>query len=319
MMSRDDQRPLVDTSELPLLEEDEFNTTCAPSTFRRSKSTNFTCSNHGYELSSYDKEESDFDLRGSMRAASRKYQESVARLRSSLRGENKNSTVANSSGSNRFTYMRQNSSPASTASHSNNQWETNSVIIKNSLTMETSGYISNGSHNNRDFHSNSDGSRQSGFGSRNTTTPNSQGNSPAANDSGYYGNNTPVAMQNTSHSNDRSNDEKSRVTISRNSGQYADVTEHVTHLVTGVSSAPGHQEDITDGVSDEETDLLHSMTQRSPFRRSMPRRHSYHNLRNAYQSQAMFRQRQQQQQRLQTMQGQNQQNQDQVIQVRLTK
>ena len=290
-MSRDDQRPLVGDTDGHLVEEDEFNTSSARSSFRRSKSTNFTRSNHGYELSCYDNEES--DLRGSMRAASRKYQESVARLQSSQRGESKNNTVANGKGSNRFTYVRQSSSPAS---HNSSKWETGSAISNISVTTESSGYHSNRTHNT-DFFNSSHVSGQSGFISG-KISPNIRGNSPA-NDSGYYGNNTPVATQNR---NAHGSGDKSRVTISRNSRQYADVTQHVTC----VSSIRGHQEDTTDGASDEEADSLHSMSRKSPFRRSMPRRHSYHNLKNAYQSQMAFKQRQQMLQ---------EQNQNQTIEV----
>ena len=124
---------------------------------------------------------------------------------------------------------------------------------------------------------------------KSVTTPNFS-DTNSANDSGYCGNNTPRQTGTSCH-----NDEtiKSRVTISRNSGEYADVTQPRVH-VTNVSFASDHQVDTVDGASeDEEADMLHSMHRRSPFRRSMPRRHNYHNLKNAYQSQVLFKQKQQ--------------------------
>ena len=290
-MNRDERRPLVDNNDVPLVEE--FTSAFARSSFRRSVNTNFVRSNHGYDDSSYGDES---DLRGSMRAASRKYQESVARLRSSQR-EIKSYAVAKGNESNRHLYLRQNSSPAPVSPGYN--WETSSAISNNSFATETFGYQSNRS-NFREYLSNNNVPTQGRFQMpRSVTTPNFSDNN-SANDSGYCGNNTP---RQTGTSCQKDETIKSRVTISRNSGEYADVTQPRAH-VTNVSFASDHQVDTVDGASeDEEADRLHSMHRRSPFRRSMPRRHSYHNLKNAYQSQVLFKQKQQS---LQQQQNQNQ-------------
>ena len=281
-MNRDERRPLVDNNDVPLVEE-EFTSGFARSSFRRSINTNFVRSNHGYDDSSYGDES---DLRGSMRAASRKYQESVARLRSSQL-EIKSYAVAKGNESNRHLYLRQNSSPAPVSP--GNNWETSSAISNNSFATETFGYQSNRSHF-REYLSNNNVPTQGRFQMpRSVTTPNFSDNN-SANDNGYCGHNTP-RQRGTSCQNDETI--KSRVTISRNSGEYADVTQPRAH-VTNVSFASDHQVDTVDGASeDEEADMLHSMHRRSPFRRSMPRRHSYHNLKNAYQSQVLFKQKQQ--------------------------
>ena len=281
-MNRDERRPLVDRNEVPLV-EDEFTSGFARSSFRRSMNSNFVCSNHGYDDSSCGDES---DLRGSMRAASQKYQESVARLRSSQR-QIKSYSVGTGGEGNKNLYLRQNSSPAPVSP--GNSWETGSAISNNSFATETSGYQSSRS-NIRDYLSNSHVPRQGRFQiPRSVTTPNFP-DTNTANDSGYCGNNTPRQTGTSRHNNETI---KSRVTISRNSGEYADVTQPRVH-VTNVSFTNDHQADTVDGASeDEEADMLHSMHRRSPFRRSVPRRHSYHNLKNAYQSQVLFKQKQQ--------------------------
>ena len=299
-MNRDERRPLVDNNDVPLV-EDEFTSGVARSSFRRSTNTNFVRSNHGYDDGSCGDES---DLRGSMRAASRKYQESVARLRSSQR-QIKSYTVTTGNESNRHLYLRQSSSPARMSP--GNSWETGSAISNNSFATETSGYQSNRS-NIRDYQSSSHVPRQGRFQMpRSVTTPNFP-DTNSANDSGYCGDNTPRQTGTSCHNNETI---KSHVAINRNSGEYADVTQPRVH-VANVSFANDHQPDTVDGASeDEEADMLHSMHRRSPFRRSMPRRHSYHNLKNAYQSQVLFKQKQQ------SLQQQNQ-NQTLNIEVSVT-
>ena len=297
-MNRDERRPLVETSDVPLV-EDEFTSGFVRSSFRRSVNTNFVRSNHGYDDGCYGDEN---ELRGSMRAASRKYQESVAWLRSSQR-EMKNFNI---NGNNRHLYLRQSSSPGPVSPGT--KWETGSSVSNTSFVTDTSGYRSNRS-NTRDCRSSMP--RNGAFQiPRSVTTPNFRDNSPA-NDSGYYGNNTPRQTSNSRHSNEA----KSRVTISRNSNEYADVTQP-RNQVLNVSFASDHQVDTVDGASEEEeADTLHSMHRRSPFRRSMPRRHSYHNLKNAYQSQVMFKQKQHALHQQNPHPNQNQ-NQSQVMEVR---
>ncbi len=296
---RTTMRPLPeDYSDVPVLEDENLPGAEVPlGNFRRSKSTTFVRSNgHSYLANGcYGDaagDEDEADLRGSMRAASRKYQETVARLRSSQREENRNHSPATNG--NRCSYLRQNSSPAA-ASPGNNQWETSSVVSSQSYSSR----ISQDDNRQSNFPGNGFVAMENGhfqdrlkpFQSNTGTTSSLQRNPLATH-----------RIQNGGLSNNSNNDPP-RVSISRNSGQYADVTEkpHVTgnNVISGngqnSSSGSGFRQqndDVTTGSGDEEQDLMtsmHPLTRGSVFRRSAPRRHSYHNLKNAYQSQAAFR------------------------------
>ena len=384
-MSRGNSRPLAaDHGNSPLLEDQHPSHPVGPLSaglgFRRSISSHFIRSTPGMgmtrSISAYGQEEEDenslCELRGSLRAASRKYQENIQRLRSSLR-----ETKSSSDTRRGYAYTRQNSSPCPVVSnsfhgnkdgnyhnnmvnyfpsnkdHSYQSKSDNNSHHGNHKDISLGKSVNEGHHDNRNNQSVANGNKL-GYTVQNVT-PSNHGllnSSYNRNNDGYHNNNEVgnTSLDNSCHGNSHVNDsgyygspphkkdyqssgQKYKTIVNRNSCEYLDISQNEVDLDM-VSTTSCHQSETGSTVSEctldgsvgtvdsstlvgsiasgytsqggtsvcgnnspgcntQGEDTIGQLVRSSPFRRSVPRRHSYHNLRNAYQSQSEFRNKQQ--------------------------